>query len=122
MKVLLNEALTVDGFGCVHVEIVEWYKQDKLKEEQTPNDSALIGISLKGESVSSETGYKSIQGFSVSDYSQFEPRQFAEDFILSRVHTTPLLSSTSIPTNTNIDSSSSVTNNKKCPEQMSFPF
>lgn len=68
-------------------------------------DGALVGISLKGECVKSETGFKSVQGLYLDDYMNFDVDSFINEFVESGIHTTPLPNTTASPAySSNIDS------------------
>lgn len=90
MKNLFSGNVDIDGFGTLKVEVMEWYIN---------GSGALIGISLKGECVNSETGFKSVQGLYQEDYVNFDVDAFINEFVSSGLHTTPL-PSTPLPSTT----------------------
>lgn len=81
MKRLFSGNVDINRFGRIKVKLMEWY---------IDGSGALIGITLEGECVKSETGFKSIQGLFQEDYVNFDVDEFINAFVTSGLHTTPL--------------------------------
>lgn len=82
---ILNKAFSVDGFGGIAVKVTMWHKDPKSA------DTFIMGITMEGEAVKSETGFKSIQGFPIANFSKVDITDWVVGFIQSELHTRKLL-------------------------------
>lgn len=94
MKTILEQSFNVEGFSCIEVKMVEWL----VSHENDQQSTAIIGVCLKGNSVNSETKFKSIQGLFIENYEHFDRVHYVTKLIETGIYTTPLSSPTLLDT------------------------